>query len=77
MRASVLTTIGAVWFIALVSFFLYATHWSKSQGGGIGIDLPWPLGFTTAIVAGLFLFQLLGWIPTLAVGIYRLIRTAR
>jgi hypothetical protein len=77
MRGSVLTTIGAVWLISLVCFFLYLTHSEKTQGVMIGIDLPGPLGFKVAIIGALYLLVLLGWIPTLAVGIYRLMRTAR
>jgi hypothetical protein len=69
MSGKILTAIGIMWFACLA--LLLGVMWIlSSRSGGVGVDIPLPLS-TTKVVLALLLF---GWIPVLAVGIYRIRR---
>jgi hypothetical protein len=70
MKGVALVAIGVFWFLALASL----VYWVDHSRYGLGIDLPFPV---TVRSVGSFLLSLTviaGWLPTLAVGIYRIAR---
>ena len=70
MKGFTLTTVGILWLLALVLLVFVTEH----QGYGIGLGLPFPPNANNVIGFVLTMLLILGWLPTLAVGIYRIAR---
>jgi len=69
MTGKILTMIGIGWFACLA--LLFVGMWLLSiRFGGVGIDIPISLS-AIKLVLPILLF---GWIPILAIGIYRMKR---
>ncbi|MCU1310343.1 MAG: hypothetical protein JWO20_1468 [Candidatus Angelobacter sp.] len=69
MSGKILVAIGIVWLAAVVLLFACMLLLSK-WFGGIGIDISLPMS-AMKVVLPMVLF---GWIPVLAIGIYRMKR---
>jgi len=69
MKGRVLIAIGIFWLLALVSIVFYVDH----AGYGIGFDLPFPANAQNIARLLFAMTVLLGWLPTLAVGIFRVV----
>jgi hypothetical protein len=65
----ILTAIGMAWFASLALLFVGMMFFAN-RVAGVGIDLPISIA-TMKVVLPVLLF---GWIPVLAVGIYRMKR---
>ena len=72
MKGKVLVAIGVLWFLALATSVYLVEH----SGYGIGFDLPFPATASRVGSFLLFLTVILGWLPTVAVGIYRIARNS-
>lgn len=70
MNGRVLVAIGALWFVTEVA----VVFWSEKDGYGFYFDLPFPPTVQNVMTFVLSSALILGWLPTLAVGIYRLTR---
>ena len=70
MKGLTLTAVGILWPLALVLMVFAGEH----KGYGIGFDLPFPPNAKNVISFALAMLLLLGWLPTLAVGIHRIAR---
>ena len=70
MKGLTLTAVGVLWLLTLVLMVFVTEH----EGYGIGFDLPFPPNAKNVISFVLAMLLLFGWIPTMAVGIYRIAR---
>lgn len=69
MKGHVLIAIAIVWVLGLVSVVLYVDR----AGYGIGFALPFPVNAQNITGFLVTMTVLLGWLPMLAVGIFRVV----
>ena len=69
MKGNVLIGIGILWFLVLIALFLWVDH-----RAGFGFPNP-ALSWRNIIPLFGVSILLFGWIPTIALGIYRMTRT--
>ena len=70
MKGHVLIAISIFWVLALVFIVVFCI---ERLGYGIGIDLPFPANIQNIAHFLVAVTVLLGWLPALAVGIFRVL----